>query len=69
MIEQSLIVMSTLAIATVTTIIVRKILQHFITEYSNIIKVDPTNYSFKKTLQFLLFIPSPSFLYSIKSQS
>jgi small-conductance mechanosensitive channel len=54
--DHILLVVSTIIVAFVISLIVRKIAQTIIKKYSERIKVDPTNYSFlKNSLSFIIF--------------
>lgn len=65
MVQTSLIIVSTLVTATITTFVIRRILHHFITEYSTILKVDPTNFSFlKNSISFLIYILALIFIFN-----
>ena len=62
--DHILLVVTTIVIAFLISLILRKIAQAIITKYSERIKVDPTNYSFlKNSLSFIIFSIAVIFIF------
>src|SRR5690606_31996700 len=60
-----ILIVSTVAVAFIISVVLRKIAQVAINKYSERIKVDPTNYSFlKNSLSFIIFSIALFFIFS-----
>lgn len=63
--RHGILILSTIAVAFVISLILRKIAQIAINKYAERIKVDPTNYSFlKNSLSFIIFSIAVFFIFS-----
>ena len=64
-VRHGILILSTIAVAFLISLVLRKIAQAAINRYSERIKVDPTNYSFlKNSLSFIIFSIALYFIFS-----